>query len=134
MELARHNLEQADKTLTAARDAGVQIALGHDWNPFYDSARELERLVHHGLPPIDAIAAATATGAAALGLGDELGTVEPGKIADLVVVDGDPLVEPAVLRRRELVWLVIQLGEPVAGAVLEAPLPRRATAPATARA
>jgi imidazolonepropionase-like amidohydrolase len=133
VELARHNLEQADRTLTAARDAGVQIALGHDWNPFYDSARELERLVHHGLPAIDAIAAATATGAAALGLGDELGTVEPGRIADLVVVDGDPLVEPAVLRRRERVWLVIQLGEPVAGEVLEAPLPHRATAPATAR-
>ena len=103
----------------------MPIALGHDWSPFYDSARELERLVHHGLPAADAIVAATATGAAALGLADQLGTVEPDKIADLVIVDGDPLSDPGVLRRRERIWLVLQLGEPVAGAALEAPLPVR---------
>jgi imidazolonepropionase-like amidohydrolase len=120
VELAQHNLEQADLTLKAARAAGVAIALGHDWNPFYESARELERMVHHGLPAMDALVAATATGAAALGLGAEVGTVEPGKFADLVIVEGDPLTDPGVLRRRELIWLVIQLGEPVAGAALEA--------------
>jgi imidazolonepropionase-like amidohydrolase len=124
VELAQHNLEQADRTLTAARDAGVKIALGHDWKPFYDSARELERLVHHGLPAMEALVAATATGAEALGLGDELGTVEPGRIADLLIVDGDPLSDPGLLRRRERIWLVLQLGEPVAGAALEAALPR----------
>jgi len=120
VELAQHNLEQADRTLTAAREAGVQIALGHDWSPFYDSARELERLVHHGLPATEAVVAATATGASALGLSDELGTVQAGRIADLVIVDGDPLSQPGVLRRRERIWLVLQLGEPVAGAALEA--------------
>jgi imidazolonepropionase-like amidohydrolase len=120
VELAQHNLEQADRTLTAAREAGVPIALGHDWSPFYDSARELERLVHHGVPAIDALVAATATGASALGLGDDLGTVQPGRIADLLIVDGDPLSEPGVLCRRERIWLVLQLGEPVAGAALEA--------------
>jgi imidazolonepropionase-like amidohydrolase len=120
VELAQHNLEQAGRTLTAAHDAGVQIALGHDWNPFYNSARELERMVHHGLPAMDALRAATATGAAALGLGDELGTVERGKLADLLVVDGDPLSDPGVLRRRERIWLVVQLGEAVAGSALEA--------------
>ena len=120
VELAQHNLEQADLTLKAARDAGVRIALGHDWSPFYESARELERMVHHGLPAAEALVAATATGAAALGLGDELGTVAPGMLADLLVVDGDPLADPALLRRRERIWLVLQLGEPVAGAALEA--------------
>jgi imidazolonepropionase-like amidohydrolase len=120
VELARHNLEHADRTLTAARSAGVRIALGHDWSPFYDSAGEYERLVHHGLPAMEALVAGTATGAAALGLGDELGTVQPGRIADLVVVDGDPLADPGVLRRRERIWLVIQLGAAVAGAALEA--------------
>ena len=120
VELARYNLEQADRTLTAARDAGVRIALGHDWTPFYESARELERLVHHGLSAMEALVAATATGASALGLGAELGPVQPGRIADLVVVDGDPLSDPGVLRRRERIWLVLQLGEPVAGAALEA--------------
>ena len=120
VELARHNLEQADLTLTAAHEAGVRIALGHDWKPFYESARELERMVRHGLPAMDALVAATANGAAALGLGDQLGTVRPGRLADLLVVDGDPLSDPGLLRRRELVWLVLQLGEPVAGAALEA--------------
>jgi imidazolonepropionase-like amidohydrolase len=120
VELAQHNLEQADRTLRAAREAGVAIALGHDWNPFYDSAIEFERMIHHGLTAAEAIVAATATAAAALGLGDELGTVQPGRVADLIVVDGDPLSDPGVLRRRERIWLVLQLGEPVAGAALEA--------------
>jgi imidazolonepropionase-like amidohydrolase len=120
VELAQHNLDQADRTLRAARSAGVQIALGHDWNPFYNSAVELERMVHHGLPAAEAIVAATATAAAALGIGEEVGTVQPGRLADLLVVDGDPLADPGVLRRRERIWLVLQLGEPVAGAALEA--------------
>jgi imidazolonepropionase-like amidohydrolase len=120
VELAHHNLEQADRTLRAAHAAGVPIALGHDWNPFYESARELERMVHHGLPAHDAIVAATAGAAAALGLGEEVGTVAPGRIADLVAVDGDPLADPSVLRRRDDIWLVLQLGEVVAGAALEA--------------
>jgi imidazolonepropionase-like amidohydrolase len=120
VELAKYNLEQADRTLKAAREAGVRLALGHDWNPFYDSAVEFERMVHHGLPAAEAVVAATATAAAALGLGDEVGTVEPGRLADLLVVDGDPLADPGVLGRRERIWLVLQLGEPVAGAALEA--------------
>jgi imidazolonepropionase-like amidohydrolase len=123
IELARHNLEQADRTLAAARAAGVRIALGHDWTPFYESARELERMIHHGLPAADAIVAATAGAATALGLGDELGSVQPGRIADLVAVDGDPLSDPSVLRRRDSIWLVVQLGEVVAGAALEATVP-----------
>ena len=53
VELAEYNLEQADRTLSAARAAGVRIALGHDWNPFYNSAIELERMVHHGMPAME---------------------------------------------------------------------------------
>jgi imidazolonepropionase-like amidohydrolase len=123
IDLAHYNLDQADRTLRAAREAGVGIALGFDWMPFYDSAVELERMVHHGLPAAEALVAATATGARALGLAEHVGTVEAGKLADLLVVDGDPLANPAVLRGRENVWLVLQLGEPVAGAALEAGLP-----------
>ena len=116
---ARRLTPDHEAALKAALAAGVAIALGHDWNPFYNSAIELERLVHHGMPSAAALVAATATGAAALGLAGEVGTVEPGRIADLLVVDGDPLADPGLLRRRERIWLVIQLGEPVAGAALE---------------
>jgi imidazolonepropionase-like amidohydrolase len=122
-DLAEHNLEEASRTLLAARAAGVPIALGHDWQPFSHAATELVRMVEHGLTPREALTAATAVGARALGLGAELGTVEPGKVADLLVVDGDPLKEPGLLCDRNRIWLVLQRGEPVAGATLErAPL------------
>lgn len=119
VSLAEHNLAEAATTLVAARDAGVPIALGHDWNPIYGAALELARLVHHGLSPAQALRAATACAAEALGLGDRIGTVEAGKLADLVVTDGDPLEDPGLLRDRERIWLVVQLGTPVAGRALE---------------
>lgn len=119
VELARFNLVEADRTLKAARAAGVPIALGHDWQPFAQAGTELVRMVHHGLSPHQALTAATGTAARALGLQHRIGTIEPGKLADLLVVDGDPLTDPAVLCDRDRIWLVLQLGEPVAGAALE---------------
>ena len=123
VELALHNLEQADLTLRAANGAGVAIATGHDWAPIHDLGSEIVRMVHHGLSAREALVASTATAARALGLGDRVGTIEPGRLADLVVVDSDPLERPAVLRDRERIWLVLQLGAPVAGAVLEGAVP-----------
>ena len=119
VELAKYNLEQADRTLRAARSAGVRIALGHDWHPAWNSAIEIVRMVHHGLSAHESLVAATAVAGQALGLGDHVGTVEQGKLADLVVVDGDPLQDPRLLLNRDRIWLVIQLGSPVAGAALE---------------
>ncbi len=119
VKLAHHNLEQASRTLLAARAAGVPIALGHDWQPFTDAAVELTRLVKHGLTPHEGLRAATTTGAKAIGMDGDLGTIEPNKRADLVVVEGDPLADPALFEDKERIWLVIQEGEPVAGAALE---------------
>jgi imidazolonepropionase-like amidohydrolase len=121
VELAEYNLEQADATLRAARDAGVPIAMGFDWMPLGGNAIEIVRMVRHGLTAREALIAATATAAAALGLAEHVGMVEPGRLADLVVVDGDPLADVELLLRRERIWLVVQLGEPVAGAALERP-------------
>jgi imidazolonepropionase-like amidohydrolase len=129
VELARYNLDQADRTLKAAQAAGVPIALGHDWQPFANAGIELVRMVRHGLRPYEALMAATAVGARALGLDLQLGTIEAGKLADLLVVDADPLTAPAALCDRDRIWLVLQMGEPVAGAALEtcmAPVPARA--------
>jgi imidazolonepropionase-like amidohydrolase len=123
VDLAHYNLAQADRTLRAAHAAGVPIALGHDWQPFAASGIELVRMVHHGLSPREALLAATAVGARALGLDQQIGTVEPGKLADLLVIDGDPLQDPGVFRERDGIWLVLQLGRPVAGAALDARLP-----------
>ena len=55
----------------------------------------------------------------ALGLDEHVGTIEAGKLADLLVVDGDPLARPDVLLERESIWLVTRLGAPVAGTSLE---------------
>jgi imidazolonepropionase-like amidohydrolase len=117
VELARRNLDEADRTLKAATAAGVPIALGHDWQPFGDVATELLRMIDHGLSARDALRSATAVGARALGLDDLIGTVERGKLADLLVVDGDPLADPAVLGDPARIALVLQLGEPVAGSL-----------------
>jgi imidazolonepropionase-like amidohydrolase len=119
VELALHNLEQADLTLKAARAAGVPIAAGHDWAPISDLGIEIVRMVHHGLEAREALTAATSTAARALGLGDAVGTIAPGRLADVLVVDGDPLARPALLRDPDRIWLVLQLGAPVAGAALE---------------
>lgn len=119
VELAYHNLEQADLTLKAARAAGVRIAAGHDWHPFWNTAVEIRRMIAHGLSATDALVAATAGGAYALGLDAHVGTVAVGKRADLLVLDGDPLKHPELLGKREHVWLVIQHGIAAAGAALE---------------
>ena len=66
-----------------------------------------------GLSPMEAIACATRSNAELLGLGDELGTLEAGKLADLIVVDGDPLEEIAVLPDKGRMRHVFQVGRAV---------------------
>ncbi|MDP9286090.1 MAG: amidohydrolase family protein [Actinomycetota bacterium] len=119
VELGEHNVEQAQLTLVAARNAGVRLAMGHDTAPLHAGANELLRMVEAGLSTCEALVAATSGSACALGLTEHVGTVEPGKLADLLVVDGDPLARPEVLCERARIWLVLRLGTPVAGTALE---------------
>jgi imidazolonepropionase-like amidohydrolase len=119
VELARHNLRQADLTLRAALAAGVTIAAGHDWHPFWDHALEIRRMIAHGMTAAQALSSATVGAAGALGIADHVGSIATGRAADLVVFDGDPLASPELLSSRDAVWLVLQGGTPVAGAVLE---------------
>src|SRR6185312_11770894 len=77
---------------------GVPISTGTDagvsWTPFDSLAVEMEILVNEvGMTPLQAIQAATANPARALGLADTLGTIAVGRTADLIVVDGDPTVD-----------------------------------------
>jgi len=125
VELAHYNLEQGTRSLRAAREAGVRIALGSDRPGVSgeDTALELVRMIHHGLAPVQALLSATAVAARAIGLEDHIGTIAPGRLADLAVLDGDVLREPELLLDAGRVWLVLQLGEVVAGAALEAPIP-----------
>lgn len=117
---AHNNIAESELTLRAAHDAGTPIALGGDaWRNRGGAWIEILRMVHHGLPVDAALVASTSAAAHAIGLGDILGTVEAGKIADLVVLDGDPLTAPEILGERERIWLVVQSGTPIAGHALE---------------
>lgn len=129
VELAHYNLRQGTASMRAARDAGVRIAMGSDGPGVSPDAagRELLRMIHHGLTPSEALIAATGAAAQALGLEDYVGTVAPGKLADLVVLDGDVLAEPELLLDPGRIWMVMQLGEQVAGtAAPPPPVPRTA--------
>src|SRR5579859_828418 len=84
-----------------ALQAGVPLAVGTDALP--DMALEMKLMIDLGLSPMDAIVAATRGGAQVLGMEDEIGTVEPGKLADLVVVRGDPLADIMAIRDVEMV-------------------------------
>jgi len=83
--------------------AGVIIAAGNDggtpFNPHEDMMTELRLMVEAGVPPADAIRAATWGSARAMGLEGETGTIECGKWADLVVLDGDPLADITAIGR-----------------------------------
>jgi imidazolonepropionase-like amidohydrolase len=118
----RHNVEQACATIAAARERGVRVAIGSDSPEGDVAATELCNLVAAGLGPAEALVAATGAGAVALGIDDEVGTLTPGKLADVLVVDGDPLEDPTVLRSAERIWLVLRNGAPVAGGALEGAL------------
>ena len=101
---ANHFAPIHEESLRMAVQAGVKIASGSDQGPPRDAALlELEQLAYCGLGPYGAIVAATLTSAEVCGAQDRLGTVEPGKLADLIVVDADPLDDIQNLRRIQLV-------------------------------
>jgi imidazolonepropionase-like amidohydrolase len=111
---AERQRDEAYATLTAAHDAGVTLALGFDSGPPGANAQELTRMIDGGLSAAEAIVAATTGSAQALGLADR-GTIEVGKVADLLVVDGNPLEEPGLLCDVDRIWLVVRAGVAVAG-------------------
>lgn len=87
-----------------ALKAGVKMALGSDIRPLKDAALlELGLWVRDGATPWQALVAATRHGAAVCGMGEQLGTVEKGKIADLIVVGSNPLEDINNVRRLQLV-------------------------------
>jgi imidazolonepropionase-like amidohydrolase len=118
-ERAKRLGEGARKTVTAARAAGVAIAMGADAGPHGANARELVKLTDAGLTNAEALAAGTTVAAEACGLGGTIGAIAPGHVADVLVVDGDPLTDISVLCAAARRWLVLHKGAPVAGTAVE---------------
>ncbi len=103
------------KMLPQAHAAGVKCVIGDDYGiivlPHGRYAEELEFYVKTvGLPPLDVIRWATANGAELMGRAHELGQIKPGYLADLLVVDGDPSVDIAVLQDREKLRAILKDG------------------------
>lgn len=98
-------IEITGQSLERAVPAGVRIAFGTDAGVSMHgrNADEFELMVQHGMTPATAIQAATVNAADLLGLGEEVGTLEPGRRADLIAVDGDPLADVTVLKAVEFV-------------------------------
>lgn len=95
-----------EETFRRAMKAGVKIAFGTDAGGFdwkVNPAKEFSSMVKFGMTPAQSIRAATVTAAELLGMKDLLGTVEAGKLADLVAVPGDPLGDVTVMEKVEFV-------------------------------
>ena len=101
------------KSVELALKEGVRIVAGTDAGGFVhgDNARELELMVEKGMSASLAIQAATGYAAECCGLGKDVGTIAPGKLADILVVDGDPLSNISILRDRERLSLIMKGGE-----------------------
>ena len=115
-ELMKLPYVEMAEILPIANRAGVKLLLGDDYGAMGcshgDYAREIELYVNDvGIPALDVIRWATKYGAEAMGLGDETGTLEAGKLADLVVVDGNPLKDITVLQDRSRILAVLKGGE-----------------------
>jgi imidazolonepropionase-like amidohydrolase len=113
-------------TFKRAHDAGVKIAFGTDAGGFdwkVDPAIEFPLMVKYGMKPIEAIRSATVTAADLLGWSDRVGSIEPGKFADIIAVPGDPLSDIGVLEKVNFVMKggkVYKRPEPPAATPLDA--------------
>ena len=125
--LSKRVIEGHQETLEAGAEsarmilkAGGRLGMGGDygfgWNPHGDYARELSFFVKYvGFSPLEVIRCATRNGAEIMGRGDEFGTLEAGKLADVLVVDGDVLADISLLEDRNRFIAVMQGGIVKAG-------------------
>ena len=103
--------ESARRILRAGGRLGMGGDYGFAWNPHGDYAKELTFFVNHvGFSPLETITCATKTGAEIMGRGDEIGTLETGKLADVLVVDGDVVADISLLEDRRRFVAVLQGG------------------------
>ena len=101
----RWRISITGKSLEQLVPRGVRIAFGTDAgvSKHGRNADEFELMVQHGVKPIDAIKAATVNAADLLGLSDEIGTIAPGKSADIIAVASDPVADVTVLKKVDFV-------------------------------
>jgi imidazolonepropionase-like amidohydrolase len=98
-------LQEKRRSFQAALAAGVTICMGGDVGVFThgENAREMELMVSYGMTPLNVLCSATSVNADVFGIADQVGRIKPGLLADITVVEGDPLQNMSVLHKVKLV-------------------------------
>jgi len=103
------------ESIKRAHRAKIPIAMGTDagtpFNHHGENLKEMELLIRVGFSPMEAIVATTKAASEVLGLGDKIGTIENGKLADLVVLDGDPLKDINLFQRKDKILAIMKEGQ-----------------------
>ena len=119
LDKAKAMTKRHQASFKLAHRRGLLIAMGTDagtpFNFHGDNAQELERMVALGMSPMEAVIASTSEAARLIGIQNQVGTIERGKAADLLVIDGHPLKNIELLRDRGRILGVMQAGTFVAG-------------------
>ncbi|MBI5289162.1 MAG: amidohydrolase family protein [Chloroflexi bacterium] len=105
-------MEDHKRNIGEAIRAGVKVAMGTDSGVGHhgSNAEELQLMVEAGMTPMQAIVATTRTASECIHMANDIGTIAPGKYADLLVVDGDPLADITVLQDKARLALIMQGG------------------------
>ena len=105
----RHGIElglaAASRAYPEMQKRGIRVVIGGDYGfartPQGENARDIEHFVRHSVTPSDALVCATRHGAELMGMGNEAGLVREGFLADLLLVDGDPVADVSVLQHKD---------------------------------
>jgi imidazolonepropionase-like amidohydrolase len=123
----QEELDAAYANMKRLFNAGVRVLPGGDygfaWCPHGEYARDLQTFVEEiGFTPMQTLVAATRWGSELMRMEDRIGTLEAGKLADLLVIDGNPLDDIRILQERRRIALVMQGGAVKAGAMAQGAL------------
>jgi imidazolonepropionase-like amidohydrolase len=108
-------LEAASRAYPQMKKRGIRVVIGGDYGfahtPQGENARDIEHFVNHlGYSPSEALVCATRYGAELMGMGEEAGQVREGFLADLLLVDGDPVTDVRILQRTERLLAILKGG------------------------
>lgn len=113
--LMQEDLATMAKVLPYAAKKGAKFMIGDDWGTTMtahgDYNKELQLYVEVGVPALDVIRWATKHGPEFMGMGDELGTITEGKLADLIVVNGDPSQDISLLAKQDNILVIMKNGQ-----------------------